>query len=164
MKPALFKLAASAALIAVLAACGGGDEDPEPTDQDAILTLTSATDANIEGIYGTSNINLSEVVKTERAGTDDCSFVYDGVKRATDAAATLSGRIEYQDNSNAVQNFRITVAGKTYATADPGNTSVDRTSNRVRVTSKQLTQEAGGTATVTVSGIVPMRGSRPDGC
>lgn len=162
MKPS-FKLAAAAVALAVLAACGGGDDNPAPTDQDAILTLSSATDRNIEGVYGTSNISLSEVVKTEREGTDDCSYVFSDVRRAFDASVTMGGRVEYQDGSTAVQNFRITIGSANYSTANTENTSVDRDNNRVRVTNKQLTEE-GGTRVVTVSGIVPMLPNRPGGC
>lgn len=163
MKPS-FKLAAAAVVLAVLAACGGGDDNPTPTDQDAILTLSSATDRNIEGVYGTSNISLSEVVKTEREGTDDCSYVFSDVRRAFDPTnLTIGGRVEYQDASTVIQNFRLTIGSANYATANSDNTSVDRDNNRVRVTNKQLTEE-GGTRVVTVSGIIPMRPNRPGGC
>lgn len=164
MKNASLKLAASALVLAVLAACGGGDDNPTPTDENAILTLSAATDTSIEGVYGTSNISLSEVVKTEREGTDDCSYVFSDMRRQFDVSGTLlGGRVEYQDNSTAVQNLRITIGSANYATANAENTSVERDNNRVRFVNKQLTEE-GGARVVTVSGVIPMRPGRPDGC
>ncbi|MET0310825.1 MAG: hypothetical protein ABW051_02140, partial [Burkholderiaceae bacterium] len=163
MKYASIKFAASAVVIAALAACGGGGDDaPTPSDANAIVTLSGATDASVNGIYGTGNISLGDVTKTEREGTDDCSFTFADITRAGDGAK-IGGRVEYQDNANVVQNFRITFGGANYSTANKDNTEVDRANNRVRVTGKQLTEE-GGARVVTVSGVIPMRASRPDGC
>ena len=46
---------------ALLAACGGGSDDPAPTTVNASVTVGAATPLALNGIYATSNLSLSSV-------------------------------------------------------------------------------------------------------
>ncbi len=155
-------LALCAAVTAMLAACGGGD-DPDPTNRDSLITLSAATNATLNGIYGASNTSLSDVQTIVRAGaTDACEFTYDNIKKTTDSTVTLTGRIRYIKDANTLNEYSIAVGGTAFARADGVNTIVDRAANVIRYNGSVATGDAG--ATVTVTGTIPIPFSRPSGC
>ncbi len=154
-------LVSSALLVSLLAACGGGGDDPDPTSYNSAFTITSATDSTLNGVYGSANTPLSGVNKLERIGaTDSCSFAFENIPRLG-GGAIAEGSVEYLVNTDSVRRLVLKLAGGTYETTVVGSSSVSRANNNVTFTGSVL---SAGTPTVTITGTIPMRTDRPSGC
>lgn len=157
----IHRLLASALLVSLLAACGGAGDDPDPTSYDTAFTITSATDAALNGVYANSNTPLSGVSKLERIGaTDACVFTFENIPRAG-GGATAEGRIEYLVDTSTVHRLTLKLAGTNYEASPVANSSVSRTSSGLSFAGSVLTE---GNSAVTLTGRIPMRGDRPAGC
>lgn len=153
------------ALALTLSACGGGDDDPSPTPRDSLVTVSSATDATLVGVYGTSTTGLSDVEKQNPVDAPQfCSYNFDSLVKAGASSVLMNGRVAYNVNQNLVNNFKVAVAGTTYGSGDSAGTQVDKAANQVTVNNKVLTSESDGVSKITVTARIPMRGNRPDGC
>ena len=156
-----------AAIVAasLLSACGGGDDDPAPTPQDSLVTISAATDAGLTGAYSTTTTGLSDVEKTNPTDAPQfCSYRFDSLSKTGASSVLLSGRVAYNVNQDLVNNFKVTVGNVTYGSGSTAGTNVNKAGNQVTVTNKVLTSESDGVSTITVTARVPMRGNRPDGC
>lgn len=166
MKSLLKSCAAIAATSVLLVACGGGtDEDPTPSNEPGVLTVTAATLGGLNGIYGNGAVNLTDVEKQNPVGSvpELCSFRFDGANKVG-SAATAFGDIRYRPDALGLHKVFITFDGKEYTSDDPTDTAVARDTNQVRFTGKTLAATDGSAATLRVTGIVPMRTNRPFGC
>lgn len=157
-------LAPAVALGLILSGCGGGSDDPEPTPISASLNVTAATSAALAGLYSSSTVNLADVEKINPIGGEPevCSFRFSGLQKA--GGGTMSGDIRYIPGSTALRVIFISIDGLEFVSRDTTNAAVDRANNEVDLTGKLLTSSAGVASTITVSGSVPMRGNRPEGC
>ena len=157
-------VACAAGLGLLLSGCGGGSDSPEPTPIGATLTVSAATNAGFNGVYTTGAINLAEVVKVNPIGSEPevCSFRFSGL--ANFAGAMLDGDIRYLPGTNALRVVFVSVNGFEFSSRDTANASVNRTANTIDFSSKLLTASTGVASTITLTGSVPMRSGRPEGC
>lgn len=157
---------AIAATSVLLVACGGGnDDDPTPSNEPGVLTVTSATVGDLNGVYGNGSLNLTDVDKKNPIGSvpELCSFNFDGANKVG-SSATAFGDLRYRPGETILYQAFMTFADKEYSSDDATDTTVDREKNQVRFTSKTLTATDGSKATLRITGIVPMRTGRPNGC
>jgi hypothetical protein len=157
---------ALAATTVFLAACGGGnDDDPTPSNEPGVLTVTSATVDGLNGVYGNGALNLTDVEKHDPIGSvpELCAFRFDGANKVG-SSATAFGDIRYRPDATGLFQAFLTFDGKEYASGEASDTSVNRDSDQVRFSGKTLTATDGSNATLRVTGIVPMRPNRPAGC
>lgn len=163
----LFKTCvALAATSVLLVACGGGnDEDPTPSNEPGVLTVSNATIATLNGVYGNGALNITNVDKENPIGSvpELCSFRFDGANKVG-ASTTAFGDIRYRPDATGLHQVFLTFEGKEYASGEPTDTAVVRASDQVRFSGKTLTATDNSNATIRVTGIVPMRTNRPLGC
>jgi hypothetical protein len=159
-------LAASLVAATLLSACGGSDDDdPSPTPQDSLVTISFASDPALVGAYSSGSTGLSDVEKTNPTDAPQfCSYRFDSLTKTGASSVLLSGRVAYNVNQDLVNNFKVTVGNVTYGSGSTTGTRVDKPANQVTVDNKVLTSESDGVSTITVTARVPMRGNRPDGC
>lgn len=88
---------ATASLALALAGCGGGnDDDPDPSGDVGALNISNATDANLNGWYGSTNVGLTGVKDTGTAGPNECAFNFDNVTKISgDRTLGMQGDIRY---------------------------------------------------------------------
>jgi hypothetical protein len=148
----------------LLSACGGGSDDPEPTPIAASLAVTSATNATFNGVYATGAVSLAAVEKVNPIGGEPevCSFRFSGLQKA--GGGTMDGDIRYIPGTNSLRVIFVSVNGFEFVSRDTTNAAVDRANNEVDLTAKVLTASTGVPSTITVTGSMPMRGGRPEGC
>lgn len=161
----------------LLAACGGGGDDQGPvTDQreptssgmSASMALSGATaaDAVFNGPYTTTDIWLNEVIKVNPVGGDPetCRFRFTRLVQ-TGSTRTMSGEIRY-----IPANPRLNVAFVSVDTVEfriDGETptvTVDRANNRIVFTAAHLISTQNTGRSIDLTGAIPMRQSRPEGC
>jgi hypothetical protein len=170
-----------AACAGLLAACGGGIslsfgdfDEPNPVDATALVTVTSATLAGQNGVYGGESFGLSVVDKVLDGGGFTCVFSFNNLSnlsRPAGSAGTLSGTISYRENARTLSRLEVSINGgavyaASYAAGAPEDSRVDRDASRVTFSDKVLASTAAldTTSTLVVSGVLPMRGNRPSGC
>lgn len=166
LRPSLLALSLCAAL---LSACGGGDEgavveemDPEPSGQPATLTVSSASNAALNGVYSTTNINTNNVTKVNPIGGDPetCRFRFDGPTQAG-TARVMGGDIRYIPGTNNLQVAFVAINGVEFTLNGSAGAAVDRAGDEIDFTGAVLTGTQGS---ITLTGSVPMRPDRPEGC
>lgn len=157
---------------ALLSACGGGDEgaiveerDPEPSGEPATLTVASADDAALNGVYSTTNINTNNVTKVNPIGADPetCRFKFDGPRQAG-TNRVMGGDIRYIPGTNNLQVAFIAINGIEFRLDGSAGAQVDRPNDEIDFAGAVLTSTQGTGDTITLSGSVPMRPNRPEGC
>lgn len=166
MKSLLKTCVALAATSVLLVACGGGnDDDPTPSNEPGVLTVTGASVDALNGVYGNGTINLTDVDKRNPVGSvpELCSFKFDGLGKVGSAALAF-GDIRYRPDATGLHQVFVTFDGKEYGSGEPTDTAVVRDSNQVRFSNKVLTASDGSNATLRVNGVIPMRPNRPFGC
>lgn len=166
MNSTVYKTAASTLLLGVfLTACGGSSESPGPTLSSATVNVASATDVALNGAYTTTAIQLSPVSKINPVGGDPelCSFRFSGLQQ-TGGTRAMDGDIRYIPGGNGARVIFVSIAGVEFSSRDPANAAVDRPNNKFDFAGKVLTASTGGTATISLTGSVPMRTDRPEGC
>lgn len=164
MKNRVPSLVLCAATACILAACGGGDDDPEPTDQNALITVTSASVSSQDGIYRSGQVGLSEVEKVFEISRTTCVFSFNNLTKVGDSSATLSGKISYREGATTLSKLEVSINGVDYSSGAVDDSLVDRGNNQVTFARKVLASDAEDNNTVEVVGSVPMRGNRPSGC
>jgi hypothetical protein len=157
-------LAPTVALGLLLSGCGGGSDDPEPTPIGASLTVSAATNATLNGVYSTNTVALAEVEKINPIGGDPevCSFRFSGL--AKPGGGLMDGDIRYIPGTNELRVIFVSISGLEFVSRDPTNAGVDRANNEIDLTGKLLTASTGVASTITLTGSMPMRGNRPEGC
>eukprot|EP01037_Dinobryon_pediforme_P009178 gene9178-9260_t len=161
----LMTCTALAATSVLLVACGGGNnDDPSPSNEPGVLTVSNATIDGLNGVYGNGALNLTDVDKKNPVGSvpELCTFRFDGANKVG-SSATAFGDIRYRPDATSLHQVFLTFDGKEYGSGEPTDTAVVRESDQVRFSGKTLTASDGSGATLRVSGIVPMRPNRPSG-
>lgn len=165
--PSLLKTCvALAATSVLLVACGGGnDDDPTPSNEPGVLTVSSSTRSGLNGVYGNGALNLTSVDKNNPVGSDPavCAFKFDGANKVG-SPATAFGDIRYRPDATGIYEIFLTFDGREYSSRDPADTAVVRDAHQVRFSNKTLVASDGSLNTLRVSGVVPMRPDRPAGC
>ncbi len=158
------RLLPAVALGLILAGCGGGSDDPEPTPISATLTVTSATNASLNGVYTTDRVSLAAVEKINPVGGEPevCSFRFSDLR--SPSGAMMDGDIRYLPGTNALRVIFVSINGLEFVSRDTTNAAVDRNNNEIDLTGKVLTASTGVASNITVTGSMPMRGNRPEGC
>jgi hypothetical protein len=158
-------IAATVLAASLMSGCGGGAGDPEPTSTNASVTVTSATNASLNGIYATSALNLSDVEKRNPIGSEPevCSFRFSGLAQVGSDRG-MDGDIRYLPGTNTLHVIFVSIAGTEFSTRDPANATVDRNNNEIDITGKLLNASSGSAEAITLTGSIPMRGNRPQGC
>ena len=157
--PALLTCVLAASL---LAACGGGDSEPQPSDADSLITVTSATVAGQNGFYGSGQVGLSDVEKVFDVSNTTCVFSFNNLSKFRDS--TITGKVAYREGATNLSRLEVTVNGNVYASGAVDDSIVDRGKNLIIFKGKTLSSTASDTNTLVVTGAIPMRGNRPSGC
>ena len=101
-------------LTASLVACGGGnDDDPTPSNEPGVLTVTNATVSGLNGVYGNGALNLTDVSKQNPIGSvpELCAFRFDGANKVG-SSATAFGDIRYRPDVTKLYQAFLTFDGK----------------------------------------------------
>jgi hypothetical protein len=156
----------------LLAACGGGDEgiiveehDPSPSGMAASVTASAATDATLNGIYASSNINLNNVTKVNPIGgePETCRFRFSGLQQAG-SNRLMDGDVRYLPGTNALRTTVISIATIEFRLLGTTGATVDKANNQVTFAGAIFTSTTGSGATITLTGSIPMLPNRPEGC
>jgi len=161
------------AFAVLLSACGGGDEgviveehDPSPSGLAASLTVGAASDAALNGIYASSNLNLNNVTKVNPIGGDPetCRFKFNGLQQ-TAGGRLMDGDVRYTPGTTELRTTVISIAAAEFRLLGSTGAVVDKPNNRINFTGATFSSTAAGsTATLTLTGALPMRPNRPEGC
>lgn len=164
---------ALAAASVLLVACGGGggDEDPIPTEEPGVLTVTRATFSELNGAYGSGPMNVTKVGKETPVGKDAplgtepelCIFQFDGAQKVG-SPAMASGDIQYRLDATVLYKLVLSLDGKEYGSDNPTDTVVVRGMDHVRINRQILFAIDGSGSVVRVSGTIPLLPDRPIGC
>lgn len=171
MKKLLASGSVALAAAVLLSACGGGgdpfyeDEDPSPSSRSGSVAVSSASDVALNGVYASTTVALNEVEKVNPIGgnPETCRFRFDGLRQVgTDRL--LNGDIRYIPGTDEVRLTFIGIGGADYALEGTAGASVDRAGNEIDFAGAVLRASNGSGRTVTLTGSVPMREGRPEGC
>jgi hypothetical protein len=169
---ALLSTTTAVALALLLAACGGGDEgviveehEPSPSGLAASLTATAASDVSLNGVYASSNLSLNNVTKVNPIGGDPetCRFRFSGLAQAG-TTRMMDGDVRYIPGNPELRTTVISIATLEYRLLGSAGAAVDRANNSVNFTGAVFTSTSGSGQTLTLTGSLPMRGDRPEGC
>jgi hypothetical protein len=171
MKPAVYKIfGASAALLVLLAGCGGDDTDPDSGDPapraiTASIAVPAASDSALVGTYSSSTIALNEVTKFNPVGGDPetCRFRFAGLQQAG-TPRLMDGDIRYVPGTTELRVAFTSINGTEFRIQGTGGVFVDKPNNRVVFTNAVLTSTQGSSNTITLNGAIPMLPNRPEGC
>jgi hypothetical protein len=135
-----------------------------PSNRSALLTVSAKNNATLNGIYSSNAVGLTTVQTIVRAGaTDACEFSCDKAVKTTDSTVSAAGRTRYIKDAATLQEYSISINGSAFAKADGINTTVDRAANQIRFNGAVVPADT-GTATLTLTGNMPIPFSRPAGC
>lgn len=174
MKPNV-KTTGALLLVLVLAACGGSDEgvfveeeDPEPSGLTTTITVSGATgpDAVYNGTYTSNDTRLNNVTRVNPPGDDRpevCQFRFAGVTQ-TGSSRELTGAIDYVPDTNRLNASFIGVDRNEFTLAGSEGATVERAANRIRFNGAVLTSTRGTGRSITLTGTLPLRDQRPEGC
>lgn len=153
------------ALALTLSACGGGSDDPDPTPFNASLVVSGASDSALNGTYATNALNLSEVTKVNPVGGEPevCSFRFSGLQQSG-TNRVMDGDVRYLPGTNTVHVIFVSISGMEYNTRVRTEANVNRANNSVDLAGKALTATVGGVDRIVLTGSVPLRQNRPEGC
>lgn len=171
MRKAFPSAIAALTVAVVLSACGGGgdsdfvfeDEDPTPSNRSGSVVVAGSTTAAINGTYASSTVSLNAVEKFDPIGSDPelCRFRFDRLDQAgTDRR--MNGDIRYQPGTPTVRVMFISINNTEYSLDEPTGASVDRANDEVDFAGARLTSGSGDT--ISLTGSIPMRDNRPEGC
>lgn len=165
MNPLYKTLASSLALGVLLSACGGGSDAPEPTPLNASLTVTGASDINLNGVYSTTALNLSAVEKRNPIGGEPelCAFRFSGLGQVG-SQRLLDGDVRYIPGTSELRVVFASISGVEFNSRSPAGATVDKAGNQVNFAAKLLNASSGNGAAISLSGSLPMRTGRPEGC
>lgn len=171
-----FFYAAAISSALVLTACGGGnDDDTEPTGDVGILSISNASDTNLNGWYGSGNVGLSGVEDTGdgKIGPNECAFNFDNFTKLTgDRSLTMSGDIRYAYSNGSstppLNGDHIKIKDTTYDFVKDGSNlsraKVNLTTGTI--TFDNLLAKDGSNNSVEISGTIglPDEKSRDEAC
>lgn len=155
----------------LLAACGGGDEgivveqhDPSASGLSATLTVSAAGSPELNGVYTTTNLFLNNVTKVNPIGeAETCRFRFSGLPQ-TGQNRLMDGDVRYIPGNPNLATTVISIATIEFRLVGSAGAAVDRANNRVNFTGAVFTSTQGTGQSLTLTGALPMRGDRPEGC
>lgn len=169
MKRSIPSVLAALSAAVVLAACGGGDGGPIFEDDDPVasglsgsVTVAGSATAARNGIYASNDVHLNEVEKVDPIGEDPelCRFRF-GRLNQTGGPLVMNGDIRYQPGTPTVKVMFISINDVEYSLTQEVGT-VDRTNDEIDFAGAPLTSSTGDT--IILTGSIPMRDARPEGC
>jgi hypothetical protein len=173
MNNVLFKAAIPSAVLAlVLSACGGGDEgiiveqkEPSASGIAATMTVSGSTNTVLNGTYSSSNIFLNNVTKVNPLGgePETCRFRFAGLAQQG-SSRVMDGDIRYIPGTNELRTTVVSINTIEFSLQGTTRAAIDRANNRVVYSGAVLTSTQGTGQTITLTGAIPMRGDRPEGC
>lgn len=168
------------ALAALLAGCGGGvsigffDDDfdheepflefrPFPSGRAGSVTVTAASDAALNGTYGSASTSVSRVLRFS-GDPQTCRFRFDGLREPA-SGRVMAGEIRYLPDTFTVLTSIVAIGFEEFR-VDGGTGAVfDRTNARVSFSGATLASVRGNGQSVTLTGDVPLTlEARPSGC
>jgi len=163
-----------AALALLLTACGGGDEgvfvedkDPSPSGLSANVTVAATGNAVLSGAYATTNILLNNVTKVDPIGepVEQCRFRFsDLAQQVAGSTRRMDGDIRYLPGTNALDSTDVSIDTIAFKMIGTTGATIDRANNRVVFNGAVLTSTQATGQSITLTGAIPMRGDRPEGC
>jgi hypothetical protein len=165
-------LAPVVATALMLSACGGGDEgvfvdqdDPTASGLSASVAVTASGNAALNGTYSSSNIFLNNVVKVNPIGGDPetCRVDFSGLVQQG-STRTMDGNIRYLPGTDQLRSSFISIDTIEYRLEGSTGGRVDKAGNRIVYTGAVFSSTQGTGLSLTLTGAIPLRGNRPEGC
>ena len=167
-------IAPVAALALLLTACGGGDEgaiveerDPFASGLSATVNVVAPAATGLSGAYASNNIFLNNVTKVDPIGApvETCRFRFSALEQQVPGSTRrMDGDIRYLPGTNALENTVVSINTIEFGFSGTTGATVDRANNRIVYDGAVLTSTQGTGQTITLTGAIPMRGNRPEGC
>lgn len=170
-------LAPAAALAVLLSACGGGggddegvfveERDPSASGLSASVNVAAPASTSLSGTYASTNIFLNNVTKVDPIGSpvETCRFRFSALEQqGVTPARRMDGDIRYLPGTNALENTVVSINTIEFAMAGTTGATIDRANNRVIYDGAVLTSTQSTGQSITLTGAIPMRGDRPEGC
>jgi hypothetical protein len=165
----------AAALALLLSACGGGgdegifveDRDPSASGLSASVNVAAPASTALSGTYATNNIFLNNVTKVDPIGApvETCRFRFSALEQqGVTPARRMDGDIRYLPGTNALESTVVSINTIEFAMAGTTRAIVDKPNNRVIYDGAVLTSTQATGQSITLTGAIPMRGDRPEGC
>ncbi|MDB5751112.1 MAG: hypothetical protein JWP65_1533 [Ramlibacter sp.] len=172
MKRSFPSVFAAVTAAVMLAACGGSggdsdfvfeDENPEASNRSGSVAVAGSATAALNGVYASNNVFLNAVEKVNPIGSDPelCRFRFSRLEQAG-TARVISGDVRYQPGTPTIRVMFIAINNVDYSLVEPAGT-VDRVNDEIDLAGARFSTGAGGD-TITLTGSIPMRDNRPQGC
>lgn len=154
------------AITAFLSACGGGGGD-DAGERVGFLLVTNSTVSGLDGSYGEGSATVVDVTKIAATGPDPelCNYTFSNASRIA-GSGTASGEIRYQPGADVLYRLTLVVRDRQFSTSsnDGADSDIHHSRDLIELNSKTLTSTDGSGNTLRASGLLPMRGNRPNGC
>ncbi len=167
----------AAALALLLSACGGGggddegvfveDRDPSASGLSASVAVAAPAASQLSGTYASTNIFLNNVTKVDPIGApvETCRFRFSALEQqGVTPARRMDGDIRYLPGTNALESTVVSINTIEFSMAGTTGATIDRTNNRVIYNGAVLASTQNTGQSITLTGSIPMRGDRPEGC
>ena len=119
----------------------------------------------LNGVYTTSNIFLNNVTKVDPVDEPEtCRMRFSNLPRSTNAQQLMDGDIRYLPGTNTLDTAVVSINTIEFGVGRNTGVTVDRANNRVVFTNAVLTSTQATGQSITLTGTIPMRGDRPEGC
>ena len=92
-----------------------------------------------------------------------CAFRFSGLQQVG-SQRLMDGDIRYIPGTNELRVVFASVSGVEFVSRTPASGAVDKPNNQVTFAAKQLAASSGNGATISLTGNLPMRTGRPEGC
>ena len=166
-----------AALALLLTACGGGggddegifveDKDPSASGLSASVAVAAPAASGLSGTYATTNIFLNNVTKVDPIGApvEQCRFRFSALEQqGASPARRMDGDIRYLPGTNALDSTDVSINTIGFKMIGTTGATIDRANNRVIFNGAVLNSTQSTGQSITLTGSIPMRGDRPEGC
>jgi hypothetical protein len=163
---------AALSLVTLLAACGGGggggdfQNDPRSSGRSGALTASAASDANLNGLYASSDVLLNDVEKFNPIGGDPetCRTHFSNLQQAP-GGRLMDGQLRYLPGTNQLLVAFISINTIEFRIDRPTTVTVNRDNNIITFAGAVMTASQGSGQTLTLNGTVPIRAeNKPEGC
>lgn len=167
------------ALALLLSACGGGlfkeeeeDEDPSPSGRTVSLVVSGATVADLDGTYSSSDADLGAVQRSTEsdAAAQVCTFRFEDLRHAN-STRRMAGTITYAPivtgtrTAHEMRSTSVTIGETGFTLQGGAGVATNLGSDQVLFAGAVLTGTTGTPRpTITLTGTLPVVGSRPSGC
>lgn len=166
----------AAALALLLTACGGGgddegvfveERDPSASGLSASVNVVAPPSTALSGTYASTNIFLNNVTKVDPIGApvETCRFRFSALEQqGVTPARRMDGDIRYLPGTNALDSTVVSINTIEFKMNGTTGATIDRANNRVIYDGAVLTSTQSTGQSITLTGAIPMRGDRPEGC